>query len=147
VSNHIESRFPNLANGVYTITSPQTGQYNCVAWAARNDRRWWWPSESPYAYWPENVLLEETLESFVQVFLNQGYEPCNNDDLEAGYEKVAIYVDSSGTPTHMARQLESGRWTSKLGKLEDIEHETLEQLEGPSSYGVAFQILKRPRLK
>lgn len=84
------------------------------------------------------------MECFVTTFSKYGYQPCESDDLEAGYEKVAIYVDSTGTPTHMARQLGSGTWTSKLGKLEDIEHTTLEQLEGEKSYGSAYQILKRP---
>jgi hypothetical protein len=53
-----------------------------------------------------------------------------------------IYVDSSGTPTHMARQLSNGNWTSKLGDAEDIEHAQLEQLEG-DIYGVAYQFLRR----
>ena len=79
-------------------------------------------------------------------FSRNGYQPCQSDQLEPGYEKVAIYVDSTGTPTHMARQLSSGTWTSKLGRHEDIEHTTLAQLEGEGedTYGVAYQILKRP---
>lgn len=35
-------------------------------------------------------------------------------------------------PTHMARQLANGMWTSKLGGNEDITHFTLDALE---SYG------------
>lgn len=65
--------------------------------------------------------------------------------MEQGYEKVALYVDHDGKPTHAARQLPTGRWTSKLGKIEDIEHE-LEGIAG-SVYGSVAKILKRPMKK
>jgi len=45
-------------------------------------------------------------------------------------------------PTHAARQLENGRWTSKLGELEDIEHDLHHLASG--AYGAVVQILKRP---
>src|SRR5438445_10482838 len=133
---HLEFIFPNLNNDSYRITSSKTPGYNCVAWAADNNSRWWWPIAPPFAYWPTGDPREETLENFTDAFRELGYQPCDNDLLEAKYEKITIYVDSSGTPTHVAKQLRSGKWTSKLGSLEDIEHDTLEQLEGP--YGVAF---------
>lgn len=43
----------------------------------------------------------------------------------------------------MARQLPSGAWTSKLGGLEDIEHEALDAINC-DSYGEPVQFLKRP---
>ena len=53
-----------------------------------------------------------------------GYAPIGEDGpLQDGYEKIAIYA-LDGEPTHAARQLDTGRWTSKLGKHEDIEHDT-----------------------
>ncbi|TAF36353.1 MAG: hypothetical protein EAZ69_10585 [Oscillatoriales cyanobacterium] len=52
-----------------------------------------------------------------------------------------LKIDSNGIPTHAARQLANGKWTSKLGWLEDIEHE-LDGLTG-DRYGVVGQILKR----
>ncbi|MEG3858797.1 hypothetical protein QT974_06710 [Microcoleus sp. herbarium12] len=70
-----------------------------------------------------------------------GYEICKDDLLEVGYQKIAIYVDLNGIPTHAARQLVNGKWTSKLGWLEDMEHE-LDGLVG-DRYGVVGQILKR----
>jgi hypothetical protein len=85
---------------------------------------------------------EETVAGFIKAFGQLGYVVCDTGELESGYERLAIYADESGTPTHMARQLTSGRWTSKLGELEDIEHLTLEQLSG-SDYGQAVQFLKR----
>jgi hypothetical protein len=92
------------------------------------------------------VSKEYNLTSYSRVFAVRGYTPCDTGELEQGYEKIAIYADSMGIPTHAARQKESGVWMSKLGELEDIEHETLGALEGPG-YGVVAQIMKRPRRK
>lgn len=58
--------------------------------------------------------------------------------------KVAIYVDDSGDPSHAARQTSSGKWTSKMGELEDIEHDGLSALEGKAC-GTVARIMKRPR--
>jgi hypothetical protein len=46
---------------------------------------------------------------------------------------------------HLAKQLDSGGWTSKLGKDEDIWHDNLEALEGPA-YGTVGKIFRKPRL-
>jgi hypothetical protein len=40
-----ESQFPNLAATGYCVTSSQTATYNCFAWAAKQDGRWWSPGE------------------------------------------------------------------------------------------------------
>jgi hypothetical protein len=48
---------------------------------------------------------------------------------------------TDGEPTHAARQLPNGKWTSKLGRWQDIEHE-LDGLVG-EMYGTVKQILKR----
>ncbi|CAC5345529.1 conserved hypothetical protein [Planktothrix rubescens CCAP 1459/22] len=84
---------------------------------------------------------EETIAAYIQAYQTLGYEICQGEGLEVGYQKIAIYVDSSGIPTHAARQLANSKWTSKLGWLEDIEHE-LDGLTG-DRYGVVAQILKR----
>jgi hypothetical protein len=83
-----------------------------------------------------------SLESYVRALELQGYAPCVTAELEAGYEKVAIYAGADGLPTHAARQLSSGRSTSKLGKAEDIEHDALAALEG-AVYGTVARVLKR----
>jgi hypothetical protein len=72
-----------------------------------------------------------------------GYTPCEGVDLEAGVEKVALYATADGRPTHMARQLPDGHWTSKLGEQVDIEHE-LHALAG-ELYGSVVRLLHRPR--
>jgi hypothetical protein len=55
---------------------------------------------------------------------------------------IALFADKNDFPLHAARQLPSGRWTSKLGELEDIEH-GLRDLEG-DAYGTVVLIMKRP---
>lgn len=135
--------FPRLTPGSYRIASPPTVEYNCVAWAAGDTRRWWWPDAMDLYFWPAGASREETIEAFIAVFTDLGFEPCDNADPEDGFQKIAIYANVQSIPTHAARQLPSGSWTSKIGGLEDIEHETLNSLEGPL-YGSAVRYLKRP---
>ena len=84
----------------------------------------------------------ETLEAFRAVFATLGYAVCSGHELESGFEKIALFADSLAMPTHVVRQLKNGRWTSKLGKAEDIEHD-LHDLEG-DLYGMVVQVMKRP---
>lgn len=140
----IEQIFPNLTRSGYHITSEKTSDYNCIAWAAFDTEKWWWPCHFNGYFWPPGVNRSATIQSFVEAFGVLGYEPCAGMELEPEFEKVAIYVGSEGEPTHMARQLESGKWTSKLGELEDIEHNDVAGVEG-SSYGVVAVFLRRPR--
>ena len=139
----VRSRFPELQAGQFEITSPKTTSYNCVAWAAGDSSRWWWPD--PQCYWPKGILRKKTVDTFVQVFQSLGYELCDNADLELGAEKIAIFVGPLGTPTHAARQEANGEWTSKLGKLHDIRH-VLDQVGGfrGDSYGTATKFMRRP---
>lgn len=85
--------------------------------------------------------MRNDLSAFVAAFGTLGYEPCSDGDLEDGFEKIAIYRSPSGIQ-HAARQLGTGRWTSKLGGLEDIEHGSPAELEGVE-YGRVVQYLRR----
>lgn len=60
-----------------------------------------------------------TLQSFVLAFEHLGYRVCTSGMLEEGVEKIALYAASDGEPTHAARQLANGGWTSKLGMAEE----------------------------
>jgi len=73
------------------------------------------------------------------------YTKAEDGSFEGGFEKVAIYVDLDLSPTHVAKQLPSGRWKSKLGKGHDIEHDTVDALEGDQmdEYGIVAQYLRR----
>ncbi len=138
---YLEGAFPGLRNTPYDITSPQTPTYNCIAWAAGDSRRWWWP-KTPY-FWPEGIPFEETLDAFVRAYGTLGYVRCDTGDREAGVEKIAIYISASGIPTHAARQLGTGMWTSKLGCEHDIAH-TVDGLAG-RRYGRIGAFVCRPR--
>ncbi|MBE9061931.1 hypothetical protein [cf. Phormidesmis sp. LEGE 11477] len=127
---HLEQQFPELADEGYTMTSPDTIDYNCVAWAVEIEEEWWWPDAMGQEYWPEGVLREETLSAFVAAFETVGYEICDSSSREAGFLKIAIYGDAYQTPKHVARQLANGEWTSKIGQYEDIRHKTLKALTG-----------------
>src|SRR2546426_12532480 len=137
----IEVIFADLKAAGYRITSPATPSYNCFAWAGNDTRRWWQPVALRGFYWPEEVPGELNLENLVAVYKRLDYGTCATAELEAGVEKLAIYVEPDGMPTHAARQLGAGNWTSKLGELEDVEHATLESLA--SFYGRVALILSR----
>jgi hypothetical protein len=137
----IEALFPNLRGTVYRITSPPSDAYNCIAWAAGDTERWWWPGDPARTYWPLGVPRLETLSAFQDAFAALGYVVCQQADLEPGFEKIALFADADGTPTHAARQLSDGAWTSKLGMSEDIQH-SLADIAG-AVYGSVVQILKR----
>jgi hypothetical protein len=137
-----ESLFPDLARTGYQVTSPPDPIYNCIAWAAGRTDQWWWPDPGGFEFWPPGVPRMATLAAFAQAFATLGYTACPDPALEAGWEKVAIFT-LNDDPTHAARQLSTGRWTSKLGPDDDIEHE-LEGLVGPA-YGTVAIILRRPR--
>jgi len=138
---HLELRYPNLAKTNYTVTSPKSQEYNCFAWAAGEKERWWQPTPEEEFYWVDGVPLEETLSAYILAYQTLGYEPCDSAYIELGYEKIALYINHDGIPVHAARQLSTGKWTSKLGALEDIEHE-LDGLMG-ERYGKVGKILKR----
>jgi hypothetical protein len=137
----ISDALPHLAADGFTQTSPATTEYNCIAWAAGKTDGWWWPDPLEIYYWPEGVLRAETLEAFYLAFESLGYIRCEDGQLEVATEKIALYVRDA-KPTHAARQLPDGSWTSKLGRWIDIPH-TLHGLEGPA-YGKVAGFVKRP---
>jgi hypothetical protein len=139
--DRLEALFPGLRDSGWLVTSPEEVRYNCVAWAAGDSNRWWWPSDD--CYWQDEVARKETVAAFLAAFAPLGFTLCDNSRLEDGYEKVAIYVSPDGTPTHVARQLHSGLWSSKLGQLQDIQHR-LEDITG-TLYGNVAHVLVRER--
>jgi hypothetical protein len=138
----IEHYFPDIADWGYVVTSDITCEYNCIAWAASDDTRFWWPSSGDgSAYWPPEAPRVATVEAFAAAYGTLGYIACDDEDHEVGFEKIAIFADSSGEPTHAARQLDAANWTSKVGCLQDIRH-PLRALEG-SRYGQVVLLMKR----
>lgn len=135
--------FPNLRNGS-AITSPPTAHYNCIAWAANDAKRRWWPQPGDW-YWPRPHNNVASVTEFEQVFFELGYTIAPLDDsLVPTCEKIAIYVSNlTGLVTHMARQLPTGRWTSKLGPQWDIEHLAPDCLNG-DEYGRYLHCIGKP---
>jgi hypothetical protein len=135
--------FPPLAKGGYSITSPKSKQYNCIAWAAGDTEHWWWPVPAVNeVFWPAGIAREETSSANRDVFASLGYIECLGEELESGFEKIALFADDHDVPLHAARQRPDGRWTSKLGEMEDIEH-ALHDLAG-TTYGSVVLVMKRP---
>ncbi|MDZ8025057.1 MAG: hypothetical protein RMX65_019260 [Nostoc sp. DedQUE01] len=143
IREKIERDYPNLPVYGYELTSPDTIDYNCVAWTAEDDETWWWPDTQNQFYWPLSIPREETIDAFQKAFETLGYEICQGDALEEGFQKIAIYTNSNKVPSHVARQLPTGKWTSKLGSLEDIEHNNLQGLTGNPGYGEVVCIMKK----
>jgi hypothetical protein len=133
----IDEQFP-AAVGRYRLTSERDGDYNCVAYAAGVTDEWW--SHLPWFPWP--AARSPLAESLVAVFAALGYEPCAIATIEPRFERVALYAKDN-IWTHVAWQLPSGEWASKLGAAEDIEHDTPECLCG-DLYGAVHCIMRRP---
>jgi hypothetical protein len=135
----IASAFPHLSSDGYKITSKETHVYNCIAWAAGIDTAWW---DTAQGYtWPQGAPRDNTIKALITAYECIGFEICEGEMIEAGYDKIAVYGDADGW-THAARQLPSGKWTSKLGRSEDIEHATPQGLVG-SAYGSVVSIMRR----
>lgn len=133
--------FPRLNETNHTVSSgTATLNYNCVAFANHDTSQWWqpgryWPSRGPAGSGNQFELL--------QLFVDQGWVECVDGSLEVGHEKAALYANASGTWTHAARLLTSGRWVSKMGELEVVEHSSPGDLTG-DYYGEVFAYVKRP---
>ena len=143
--------FGNVRPNNFKCTSDPTrdtdDKYNCIAWAIGKNDNYWWPRQLGGFYWPKGLprepLNKETITNFIKAFESEGFVTCNDSEFENGFEKVAIYVNHMGVPKHAARSLPDGAWTSKMGDDEDIEHATLDVLEG-HGFGRAKVFLKRP---
>jgi hypothetical protein len=140
----LELVFPGLDATNYDVTSPSTPDYNCIAWAAADDANWWQPDPFRQYFWPANSPRDYAVPAYIHAFGAMGYVQCNGTDLEEGFEKVVIYVGRDGLPSHMARQLENGHWTSKVGSSFDISHSSVNDLQG-IQYGTVACVLRRPR--
>jgi hypothetical protein len=144
----IPNVFENISAGDFECKSDRDFRYNCIAWAVGKTHQFWWPLDEPHSnyWWPDGLKKalpdEETVNHFIEAFATEGYRRCLNGKLSRRYEKIVLFVDHNNKPTHAARLLPTGIWTSKLGEDEDIEHVTLGCLEG-KSYGHTKMFFKR----
>jgi hypothetical protein len=125
--NHLSRsrQFPKLAKDKNAVTSDADPQYNCIAYAAGITTKKYWPDAYPDYIWPAHVPRLETIDAFVKFYEEFGYQIVQDGsggDYIPGIVKIAIYVTSSGVPTHAAIQRGRNKWASKLGNWYDIEH-------------------------
>jgi hypothetical protein len=146
IEDALEAAFPKLVRGRYSVLSPEDPGYNCIALAAGDTTRWWWPMPMPVLgpgeHWPMGAGTTPTIPNFQVAFESLGYQACAGVGHEPGYEKVAIFA-AGGAVKHAARQQPNGTWLSKLGRAWDITHLDVTGVEGPD-YGTVALVLKRP---
>jgi hypothetical protein len=121
--DHLESLLPGLRGSGCVVTSPEDIRCDGLAWAAEDEEHWWWPNED--SHWPEEAAREETIAAVVAAYGVLGFVSGEGLLVEQEYEDMVIYTSRDGTPTHVARQLQFGLWSSKRGLLQDVEHRTV----------------------
>ncbi len=131
-------QLPWVLSMTIAITSPCSKDYNCIAWAAEDDETWWWPNPLGLSYWPLEPVGDTSLQNFINAYSTLGYERCEGAALEAGFKKVALYMDEADQVAHAARQLDNGEWTSKLGPSYDIRHPFIEVWQDITYGGQVF---------
>ena len=121
----VEAAFPRLKQTQYDILRTSAKTYNCIGWALGTSTEWVWPGTS--------------VADFDRLTAAFGYHRIQALDfrLDPGLKKIVLYgkpVNGKWEPTHMAKQMPDGTWTSKLGKLPLIWHLQPSDLNG-TSYG------------
>lgn len=135
LSPSVRKSFPNLGDH-FEVLGPSTKRYNCIAWSVRTTKRWVWPGKSVAA--------------FDQLYGRYGYRRLRTMDYRVvpGMQKIVLYgkIKSDGgiECIHGARQAPNGTWTSKLGQMARIRHQTPEALTGPS-YGRPIAVYVRAK--
>jgi hypothetical protein len=143
----LELDFPDLRASGYRVTSQASAVPNCIGWALNDKTHYWDPLLTGFMggyYWPDGLPRDDRVETWRTLFELFGYRQSPGPALEVGVEKIAIYGDASGDAHHVARQLPSGAWTSKLGQDKDIEHQAPDALAG-NLYGRVVAFMERPR--
>ena len=150
--------FPNIddPNGIFHIESPETSGYNCIAWAMGFRDRWVdYILDAPKKWWPKGVDKNWKPESLIKAFNAVGFEECDNDKCEEGYDKVALYkvypYDDPLTGqrfsewgwSHAAKVINNGIYHSKIGGSFDTFHADGNIFSG-TSYGEIYQFMRRP---
>lgn len=139
----IESWHPKLKGKNYRIiqTDKILQDFNCISFVIDNYKYW---CGSSFPSWPyDKISRIPILDNYIEYFAMFGYEICDNDNFENGFDKIAIYTDIRNMVTHASKQFKN-KWRSKLGGSVIIEHE-LEWLTGfdADNYGNIGIIMKR----
>lgn len=144
--DEIRQYWPNLNLKRFHFTSIRTPAYNCLAWAIGDDVTWMDMYYFKEVYNLEIKNLDHSVHGYAECLKKYyRFEICNNGDIERGKEKIVLYENNEKDFAHIARQLPNGNWTSKMGRLEDIEHYSVEALSG-EFYGKPVLYMQRERI-
>lgn len=146
----ISNIFLDLKDDEFEITSDSTPIYNCIGFAIGFMDVWvalGHPMKIPWFWWPETVPFSQDKDALIQTFEYFGFEKCDDDSIEMGWDKVALYGNDSQW-LHAARIIGPDLYHSKLGCGHDIHHKgdksLLERTLKPAdSYGKVYQYMKR----
>lgn len=144
VIQRILAAFPHRKASELELTSPNTPIYNCIAYAAGDHKRIWWPDAAGNGYWPPQIQRAVTLTVFRQAFEQLNYKGVKTHIFEIGIENIAIFA-KGGQPTNSALQLINGKWSSKFGKEVDISHQLFPS--NGHTYGNVGLIMARLRVR
>ncbi len=131
----IKKHFPNLTFESFKYTSEKTDDYNCAAWSIEIEDEW-------IQFRDPKGMLDVSITTYINYFTNLGFSITNDKNFEEGVKKIAIYKNEQDEFKHVARLMSNGKWTSKIGDWEDIEHDTLEVL-ADRSYGKPCLIMEK----
>lgn len=133
--------FPNSEKEPFLITSPETKTYNCLGWALGDAEQWWEADED--SHWLPDLPENDHISTIVLLFQKFDFEICTESSFEMGFQKIALFSLDSIVCTYVARQLDNGFWTSKLGVSYDVQH-SLPAIEG-GMYGNVYAFLKKEK--
>jgi hypothetical protein len=137
---------PNLGPNNSEKTSDSTIDYNCMAWVMGVKDKWmdhWNYFQATFGFDPNTA--DHTAIGYADILVKHyGFEHCDDDEYEEGFDKVALYENNIGEWSHIAIRLKDGKWSSKLGDLEDITHDNLDVIAG-GVYGHPVLYMKRPK--
>ncbi|TAE72750.1 MAG: hypothetical protein EAZ85_08915 [Bacteroidetes bacterium] len=98
--------FPNSKKEPFEITSPETPEYNCLAWAMHDTQRWWDTEDDDF--WID-TNKDNLLQTLIEMCQKLGFQICDNSQLKQNYEKIALFSVDNQYCTHVARQLNNGK--------------------------------------
>ena len=138
-ANNLAKSFPNLGN--YKVLDASNKSYNCISHTLGVHHHWINPRTGP---------ANAPLAPMDQLYNANGFQRQPNVDLrpDPNLQKVAVYATkypdgSIKKVTHAALQQPNGTWTSKLGQLPLVQHQSPWSVSGPT-YGVPVATYVRP---
>lgn len=140
--NYLSVRsFPNSLHEPFEITSPETANYNCLAWAMKDNSKWIECDED--YFWFDGIPRDNKLSTIISIFEKKGFQQTKNIEYEDNTELVALFTKDNIECSHLARQIGHQLWTSKLGSSFDVNH-SLRSIER-GIYGNAVIFVKKER--